>query len=132
MNAKPQGFLGRRRIGELMVAFFARALTLEARYFVGALSLIGLTSPAIADSCKSNGGLTFLGDTPNNSSSVWLSGTGPGSFELDAAQGNQTVDTWDKTRRGLHISISPVVSNGNGGTHKLYETDTSNTETLKA
>lgn len=49
--------------------------------------------PAFAANCKSGGGLTYLGNTSDGSSSVWLSLTRQGSFELEAAQGNQTVDT---------------------------------------
>src|SRR5882672_10285053 len=74
---------------------------------------------ALAGPC--DGGLVFLGKTSDNSRTVWLSGTGAGSFELDAG-GNTTVDTWNKTRRGLHISLSPVVSNGNGNPHTLVGT----------
>ncbi|MGO4441058.1 autotransporter domain-containing protein [Rhizobium sp. RAF56] len=87
------------------------------------LSVAGTPVSAFADSCKSSGGLRFLGVTSDSSSSVWLSGTSAGSFGLDAAQGNQTVDEWTKAKRGLHVSTSPVVSNGNGGTHKLYDLD---------
>ncbi len=87
---------------------------------------VSLSSPwmsgdAIAANCSATGGLAYLGNTKGAAGSVWLSGTSAGSFGLDAAQGNQTVDTWSKSRRGLHLSLSPVVSNGNGGTHKLYD-----------
>ncbi|MBZ9655771.1 autotransporter outer membrane beta-barrel domain-containing protein [Phyllobacterium lublinensis] len=78
-------------------------------------------SPALAANCKSSGGLVYLGNTSDGTKSVWLSGTAPGSFSLEAAQGNTTVDTWDRSKRGLHVSASPFVSSGNGGTHKLYD-----------
>jgi len=65
--------------------------------------------------------LRFLGTTTDSTRSVWISGTSAGAFRLEAAQGNQTVDAWSKGRRGLRVSISPVVSNGSGGTHKLLE-----------
>ncbi|PWK65654.1 outer membrane autotransporter protein [Aminobacter sp. AP02] len=79
--------------------------------------------PALAANCKSSGGLTYLGNTRDASRSVWLSRTDQGSFALESAQGSQTVDTWGvPPDRRLHISTSPEVSNGNGGTHKLYET----------
>ncbi|RVR05623.1 autotransporter domain-containing protein [Sinorhizobium meliloti] len=82
------------------------------------------TGEAFAANCNSRGGLAYLGNTQEATRSVWLSGTSAGSFSLEAAQGNQTVDTWNKSRRGLHLSLSPVVSSGNGGTHKLYDTST--------
>lgn len=75
---------------------------------------------AHANQCDAEGRLRFLGTGANGEQSVWVSRTSTGAFRLDAAQGNQTVDTWSKNRRGLHLSLSPVVSNGNGGTHKLY------------
>lgn len=76
--------------------------------------------------CTEKGALFFLGNTADGAQSVWLSATnsvGPvgasGYYRLDAAQANQNIDSWDKIGRGLHLSLSPVVSNGNGGTHKL-------------
>jgi hypothetical protein len=89
-----------------------------------AVALACTPAPALGKNCNS-GGLIFLGTNSDSSRSVWLSGTIAGSYRLDAAQGNQTVDAWSMTRRGLHVSISPVVSNGNGGTHKLYDTSDS-------
>ena len=65
------------------------------------------------------GGLLFLGQTADGSRSVWLSATGSGSFVLEAT-GKQVVDQWDRSRRGLHVSLSPDVSNGNGQPHTLY------------
>jgi outer membrane autotransporter protein len=64
-----------------------------------------------------------LGTSSDESRSVWLSSTTAGNFRLDSAQGNETVDSWSKTKRGLRLSFSPNVSNGNGGTHKLYNSD---------
>ena len=77
---------------------------------------------ALAGNCDANGSLYYLGNTSNASNSVWISATSAGSFRLDAAQGNTTVDQWSKANRGLNLSLSPFVSNGNGGTHKLYDT----------
>jgi len=88
---------------------------------VVALMLSGLPVTAFAGNCAATGKLKFLGATADSAHSVWLSATSAGAFKLDAAQGNQTVDSWNRGRRGLRVSISPVVSNGNGGTHKLYE-----------
>src|SRR5687767_180709 len=89
-----------------------------------ALALISVAAmpPRAFAKCDAKGGLLFLGKTAGSGKSVWLSGTSPGDFKLEAAQGNQTVDTWSKSKRGLHLTLSPVVSNGNGGTHKLFDT----------
>jgi hypothetical protein len=84
------------------------------------------TAPAFAQSCKDDGGLAYLGNTREASRSVWLSGTVAGSFSLEAAQGNTTVDTWSRETRGLHISTSPFVSSGSGGTHRLFNTSGNN------
>jgi outer membrane autotransporter protein len=64
------------------------------------------------------GRLVFLGLTNDSSRSVWLSVTTSGSFRLEA-QGQQIIDEWDRDNFGLHLSISPIVSQGNGGTHFL-------------
>ena len=90
-----------------------------------ALAIIGMPVAALAGQCDASGGISYLGVTSNNSKSVWLSQTSPGSFELESAQGNQTVDQWSKNKKGLHLSLSPNVSNGNGGTHKLYDVGSS-------
>jgi hypothetical protein len=74
------------------------------------------------NNCSAQGGLFYLGNTKNDARSVWLSATSPGSFRLDAAQGNTTVDQWSMSHRGLKVTASPFVSNGNGGVHKLYDT----------
>ena len=88
-----------------------------------AFLLVGSPLPALAANCKSSGGLAYLGNTRNDAKSVWLSRTDQGSFALEAAQGSQTVDSWGvPPSRRLHLSTSPVVSDGNGGTHKLLET----------
>ncbi|WP_417710386.1 autotransporter domain-containing protein [Roseibium aggregatum] len=91
--------------------------------FPAALLLSSLSTPAVAANCKNDGGLLFLGTNKSDSRSIWISGTVAGDYRLDAAQGNQTVDTWSRTSTGLHLSTSPVVSSGNGGTHKLYGVD---------
>lgn len=100
-----------------------RTLTHGVARTVAVLLIAGSPAPVLAANCKSSGGLRFIGTTSNSSESVWLSATsGAGSFSLEAAQGSLTVDQWTKERRGLHISTSPVVSSGNGGTHKLFDT----------
>lgn len=89
------------------------------------LSILLPSSVALAGNCNGSGNLNFLGVTSNGNSSVWLSKTSAGSFNLVAAQGTQTVDTWSKNRSGLHLSLSSNVSNQNGGTHKLNSLDPS-------
>ncbi|MEE4012339.1 autotransporter domain-containing protein [Roseibium sp. FZY0029] len=91
--------------------------------FPALLLLSSLPAPAVAANCKNDGGLLFLGTNKSDSRSIWISGTVAGDYRLDAAQGNQTVDTWSRASKGLHLSTSPVVSSGNGGTHKLYSVD---------
>ena len=67
--------------------------------------------PALAQNCKSDGSLRYLGNTRDAARSVWLSRTGAGSFALESAQGSHVVDTWSRPpARQLHISASPVVS----------------------
>ena len=66
------------------------------------------------------GRLVFLGKTADLSKSVWLSVTSAGSFEIQA-QGQQVVDQFDKSKRGLHVTLSPFVSNGGGEPHSLFE-----------
>ncbi|MDW4498576.1 autotransporter outer membrane beta-barrel domain-containing protein [Sulfitobacter sp. D35] len=64
--------------------------------------------------------MRFLGKTRDDSQTVWLSRTrDAGSFQLQT-KGNNVVDTWSKSRRGLRLSLSPFVSQGSGGTHELY------------
>ena len=82
--------------------------------------ILSTISPLQSAQCDGQGTLRFLGTISDGSSSVWLSTTTSGSFTLNAAQGNQTVDTWTKEQSGLHLSRSPIVSSGNGGVHKLY------------
>ncbi len=65
------------------------------------------------------GKLIFLGVNHNSSDSVWLSlTTAAGSFQLEGP-GQQLIDEWTEDQRGLRLSLSPIVSQGNGGTHNL-------------
>ncbi|UUY09369.1 autotransporter domain-containing protein [Pseudomonas sp. J452] len=82
--------------------------------------LLALPAAAEAAKCKGQGNLLFLGKTNNLSRSVWLSGTGSGSFNLQAPS-NDVVDAWQRDRRGLHLSLSPVVSQGSGLPHTLVD-----------
>src|SRR5215510_3193073 len=91
--------------------------------FLSGLLLTGAPlSVEAKGNCDAQGGLFYLGNNRDDSRSIWLSGTSAGSFRLDAAQGNTTVDQWTKSSRGLNITASPFVSQGNGGVHKLYDT----------
>ncbi|WP_341706083.1 autotransporter domain-containing protein [Halopseudomonas sp.] len=82
--------------------------------------LAPITLPAHAAKCSTTGRLIFLGKTADLSQSVWLSGTGSGAFDLEAP-GNNVVDSWTRSRSGLHLSLSPVVSNGSGPLHTLLD-----------
>lgn len=65
------------------------------------------------------GNLIFLGVNHTSTKSVWLSLTSAaGSFKLEGPS-NQLIDEWSKDQRGLRLSLSPIVSQGNGGTHHL-------------
>lgn len=86
---------------------------------VGALLATTSIPDAVAANCSTTGGLLFVGKTSDNANSVWLSGTSAGTFRLDG--NGATKDTWDQSRRGLHLTLSDVVSTGNGGTHHLYD-----------
>src|SRR5882672_6226543 len=67
------------------------------------------------------GGLIFLGPTADHARSVWLSATrGAGGYQLTVP--GQTVDTWTRDRRGLRLTVSPVVANGTPGEHTLSST----------
>ncbi|MDG4718209.1 MULTISPECIES: autotransporter outer membrane beta-barrel domain-containing protein [Thalassospira] len=93
-----------------------------SQYVICAFGLLLATasfSDAEAAKCGTSGGLIFLGKTAGDTNSVWLSGTSAGTFRLDA--NGTTKDTWDQSRRGLHLTLSDVVSSGNGGTHHLYD-----------
>ena len=86
------------------------------------ITALMLSTPMVyAAKCKTPGGLAYLGTSANQQNSIWVSGTGSGTFALEAP-GNTVFDTWDKSQRGLHISISPIVSQGNGLPHTLIDT----------
>lgn len=88
-------------------------------YFIIALFLLPILSAAKPPS-DVQGNLIFVGLTNDLSQSVWLSVTTAGSFQLEA-QGHQLIDAWDKIEQGTHLSLSPIVSQGNGGTHHLID-----------
>lgn len=66
------------------------------------------------------GGLLFLGQTSDGARSVWLSATSSGDFFLEAP-GQEVVDEWSRSKRGLQLTLSPVVSTGSGLPHTLFE-----------
>ncbi|HSW69766.1 MAG TPA: autotransporter domain-containing protein [Gammaproteobacteria bacterium] len=92
---------------------------LKKRY---SLFLIWISSIACFAAPPDNGlqgNLIFLGVNHTSTKSVWLSLTNAaGSFKLEGP-GNQLVDEWSENQRGLRLSLSPFVSQGNGGTHHL-------------
>ncbi len=104
-------------------------MRLHSLRFPLAALLCSVASVAAAKNCSSDGSLTYLGETSGSSRSVWLSTIQPGSsnsFSLEAARGNNVVDVFGPKAPGMsfqHLSLSPFVSNGSGGTHKLYDTD---------
>jgi hypothetical protein len=92
----------------------------------GALMLLGsVPQIALAGKCQSDGALLFVGKLNAREESVWLSRNQLASsdvYRLDAAKNSSPSfsETFDIAGNGLHLSFSPVVSNGSGGTHKLY------------
>jgi hypothetical protein len=44
-----------------------------------------------------------------------------GNFQLEAAQQQLVVDQFSLVGGAFHVSLSPVVSSGNGGVHRLFE-----------
>ncbi len=104
-------------------------MRLHSLRFPLAALLCSAASVAAAKNCSSEGSLSYLGRTSDSSRSVWLSTIQPGSstsFTLEAAQGGNVVDTFGPRTPGTdfrHLSLSPFVSNGNGGAHKLYDTN---------
>ncbi len=84
------------------------------------ISLLFSAASFAAPPTNVRGKLVFLGKTNDLSQSVWLSVTSAGSFQLEA-QGNQLIDSWSESSRGTHVSVSPIVSQGNGGTHFLVD-----------
>ncbi len=94
---------------------------MSLKYFMSVASSLFLLVPgsAFADDCRAPGNMIFLGTTPSQAQSVWLSATGAGAFTLKAGPNNLAVDQFDKARRGLHVSLSPVVAGGDLGAHTL-------------
>ena len=83
--------------------------------------LLAIAGPAAAQSCKDAGQLFYLGNTRGDAQSIWLSQTAEaGNFRLEAAQQNRLVDRWSREQQSLRLSLSDTVSNGSGGTHRLF------------
>lgn len=74
---------------------------------------------AIAAPPDQPGNIVFLGVTSDGQRSVWLSFTTAGMFEVQAR--NTTVDQWTQSQAGLHVTLSPFVSNGSGDPHSLFQ-----------
>lgn len=81
------------------------------------VTMVALFASAIA--ANPPGRIVFLGKTANDQRSVWLSLTTAGRFEVEAR--NQTVDEWTQDQLGLHTTFSPIVSNGSGDPHSLFQ-----------
>lgn len=101
--------------------------------FTGLLttSVIAVHSPLLAENgnqpIKCNdiiGELAYLGNSDDNSSSFWLSTYSGGGmdvepFRLEPARQSSWFDSFTLSVSGTRSSVSPVVSQGSGGTHKL-------------
>lgn len=99
------GRLARLQEVKPVVGFARQEFFRAVKPVIATLLLSGFSLTALAKSCDSNGNLRFVGTTADSTRSVWLSATSAGAFRLDSAQGNQTVDSWSKSRRGLHLSL---------------------------
>ncbi len=98
----------------------------NAHRFILALtaSFAVLPTPlALAANCNNSGALNYIGHFANDSASIWLSRSflsDTKTFRLEAAQQGVYASTFPIVGGGIHLSLSPSVSTGNGGTHKLY------------
>lgn len=81
--------------------------------FASIINTVSFATPSSPDES-----IVFLGRSSDGEKSIWLSITNSGSFEVQAR--NQTIDQWDEAQRGLHVTVSPIVSNGSGDPHSLY------------
>ncbi|WP_145924404.1 autotransporter domain-containing protein [Microbulbifer aggregans] len=88
---------------------------------VCAIGLASMAVPAVGANCNSTGRLIYVGATFDQTRSVWLSLTSPGSFGLQVVNTKDIVDQWSRANAGPHISVSPVLVFSNGGTHALLD-----------
>ena len=94
--------------------------------WVGIAIMVG-ASPALAQQCKRLGELAYIGRFDNGSGSVWLSSnTDPDEqrqdFTFAPSQASEFSDKFSIDYESFVVSVSPIVSSGNGGTHKLSRT----------
>jgi hypothetical protein len=75
----------------------------------------------VAQSEKNIADLQFMGADATQSTWMTLANIA-GDFRLEAAQQQLVVDQFNLAGGAFHVSVSPVVSSGNGGTHRLFET----------
>ncbi|WP_305080502.1 autotransporter outer membrane beta-barrel domain-containing protein [Microbulbifer guangxiensis] len=87
----------------------------------GVFGLAAFAVPALGANCNASGKLIYVGATFDQTRSVWLSLTSPGSFGLQVVNTKDIVDQWSRTAPGPHISVSPVLVFSNGGTHVLLD-----------
>ena len=93
----------------------------KIRAFLLLLAAVGMPQIVQAASCNANGKIFYLGNVNNQNRSVWVSATTGGDFYIEAK--NAEIDRWNRAGSGAHLTLSDVVSPGNGGTHKLYAAD---------
>ena len=86
-----------------------------------AIGLAAIAAPAVEANCNATGKLIYVGATFDQTRSVWLSLTSPGSFGLQVVNTKDIVDQWSRGDAGPHISVSPVLVFSNGGTHALLD-----------
>ncbi len=89
--------------------------------------MLCVVQPAFAQRCNDSGRLTYAGRFADESASVWLSRSllsEARTFRLESAEQGVFSSTFAIPARGLHLSLSPSVSQGNGGVHQLYLNDT--------
>src|SRR6476469_853164 len=76
------------------------------------------SSLAQAANCGNSGALDYIGHFANDAASIWLSRSflsETKTFRLESAQQGVYSSTFPIAGGGLHLSLSPSVSNGNGG-----------------
>jgi hypothetical protein len=93
----------------------------------GVVLALGAAPPALAQKCDDAGRLRYLGRFADDSATIWLSRSllsQSRNYRLEAAQqggqGGGFSSDFAIPARGLHLSLSPVVSQGGGGVHQLY------------
>lgn len=113
-----------------VILFFSAILTVCT---IGLYTLVSAdTGGSYRIKCNDlSGRLSFLGISDDGSSSFWLSGYSGGgedteAFRLEPSRQSSWSDSFTLPISGTRSSISPVVSEVNGGTHKLLATNYGN------